>query len=336
MSGEALAQPFPGCVDLAGERVGGRVLAANDEFFAPKENLLKPEPAVFIPGKFTSRGKWMDGWETRRRRTPGHDWCVIRLGVPGTLRGVDIDTSHFLGNHPPFASIEACRSGGRFDPAAAPWTTVLEKAKLKPGSHNLFGLSGGPFTHLRLNIYPDGGVARLRVYGEAAPDLKPGRVVDLASILNGGCVLAANDMFFGPKDNLILPDRPRNMGDGWETRRKRGPGHDWVVLRLGAPGRLRRILIDTTHFKGNYPDRASVEGLLSRDRALDPARIERLPWRPVLPPVKLKPHARHSFAREILSGGPFSHLRLRIYPDGGVSRLRAYGAPEPGALRGGR
>ena len=322
MSSEKTAAPFPGCVDLAAARVGGKTLSCSDDFFAPMANLLKPGRGVFIADKFTPRGKWMDGWESRRKRAPGHDWCVLRLGLPGRLYGVDIDTNHFLGNHPPFASLDA--AAGR----NGPWTELLRKSPLKPGSQNLFTIRDrGLWSHLRLNIFPDGGVARLRAYGAAVLDRPRTGTIDLASVLNGGSVAACNDSFFGPKDNLIMPGRAKNMGDGWETKRKRVPGHDWVVVRLGCPGRIETIEIDTNHFKGNFPDRASLEGILSGHAPGTPAKIPTGRWSLLLAPTPLKAHTRHFFSKELLAKGPFDYLRLRIYPDGGVSRLRAHGKP---------
>ena len=327
--------------DLAAARVGGRAVVANDEFFAPKENLLKPGRGVFIPGKFTSRGKWMDGWETRRRRTPGHDWCVVQLGMPGVIRGVDVDTNHFIGNFPERCSLEGLHRPGQPSVAAlvgprAEWTTVLPLSKLKGGSQNLFPIeSDRPFTHVRLSIHPDGGVARLRVYGEVSVDAatlaRSKRLVDLAAVQRGGLVLGASDMHFGAKDNLIMPGRAANMGDGWETRRRRGPGHDWLLLRLGALGLIQRIEIDTNHFKGNYPESASLEGCRNETATLAALAGDDAGWQEVLPRTKLGPSKRHFFAREIRARGPFSHVRFKIFPDGGVSRLRIHGrvvAPE--------
>jgi allantoicase len=319
--------------DLASARVGGRAIAANDEFFAPRRSLVKPEPAVFVPGKYTARGKWMDGWETRRRRKPGHDWCIVALGLRGRLHEVDVDTSFFVGNQPERASLEACDLPARapHSPRAlerAGWTLVLPPSPLSPGASNPFALRGeGPFTHVRLNIFPDGGVARLRVRGEVAIDLASlrGRVVDLAAIGNGGVVLAVSDEHFGARGHLLLPGRARSMAEGWETRRRRGPGHDWAVVKLGAPGRVEKVEIDTAHFKGNYPESASLEGCLSPAATAANPESE---WRELLPRTKLRAHARHLFARELRERGPFSHVRLRIYPDGGVSRLRIHGRVE--------
>ena len=307
--------------DLASARLGGRAVYANDDFFASKNNLVRPEPAVFVPGRYTARGKWMDGWESRRRRTPGHDFCVVRLGWRGAVRGVDIDTSHFNGNQPEFASLDGCDLRGaetRARLAGSDWFELVPRSPLRPSAHHLLPVAGArPVTHVRLNIFPDGGVARLRVRGEVAADLMRlrGRLIDLAAIENGAVVLSASDEHFGSKEHLILPGRARNMADGWETRRRRGPGHDWVILRLAAAGRLERVAIDTHHFKGNYPESASIEGRQDPDPA----------WTEVLPRARLRPHAHHTFSKELLSRGPFTHLRLRIYPDGGVSRLRVHG-----------
>ena len=333
MAADHSTASFANLADLASSRVGGRAIAANDEFFAPKSNLLKLEPAVFIPGRFTSRGKWMDGWESRRRRTPGHDWCIVALGMRGRIRGVNVDTHHFTGNFPSHCWLEALDTAKPLTTAVrqadgAPWTLLLPKSALNGDSDNLFAIDDDrPWTHVRLNIFPDGGVARLRVFGDVAVDWRQiapdGRAVDLASIRNGGLVLGASDMHFGARDNMIMPGRAKNMGDGWETRRRRGPGHDWAIVRLGAPGIITRLEIDTNHFKGNYPDRASLEGCLMPGAAVD--ALTGAAWTEVLPPVKLRPHHRHFLAKELRRTGPVSHLRLNIFPDGGISRLRVYG-----------
>ncbi len=333
MTSAETLKPPAGLVDLAAERVGGRALIANDEFFAEKENLLKPGRGIFIPDKYTERGKWMDGWESRRRRTPGHDWCVLQLGLRGVIRQVDIDTNHFLGNHPPFASLDAlCLTSG-FDSANVdelPWSELLAKSPLQPGSQNLFPIeSAETWTHLRLNIIPDGGVARLRVYGTVVPDwsmVKEGELVDLAAIENGGVPLACSDMFFSSMNNLIMPGRSENMGDGWETKRRRGPGHDWIILQLGRPGTLQKIEVDTNHFKGNYPDTCSIEGCVAPNATVEELQRSAL-WREILPKTKLEAHTRHFFEKELKPLESCTHLRLNIFPDGGVSRLRAWGVP---------
>ncbi len=323
---------FTALADLASARVGGRALAANDEFFAPKSNLLKPEPPLFIPGKFTSRGKWMDGWESRRRRTPGHDWCVIALGMRGIVHGVNVDTSHFTGNYPSHCSIDAVDTVSLrpsvYGVGGAPWTELLAKAALRGNGDNIFAIDDRrPWTHLRLNIYPDGGIARLRAYGEVAVDwaraARASRVVDLASIRNGGLVLGASDMHFGAKDNMIMPGRAVDMGDGWETRRRRGPGFDWAIIRLGAPGVIAKLEIDTNHFKGNYPESASLEGCFEPGQPLE--ALNAATWVEILPRTKLGPSRRQFFAKQVRRAGLVSHVRLNIFPDGGISRLRVYG-----------
>jgi allantoicase len=325
----------PGLVDLAAERLGGQAMLASDEFFAEKENLLKPGRGIFIPDKYTDRGKWMDGWESRRKRTPGHDWCIIKLGLPGMIKVVDIDTNHFLGNHPPFASLDAAAveqsmTIEKLSSDLSAWAAVIPKSPLNPGAHNIFTIADDKrWTHVRLNIYPDGGVARLRVYGEVVPDWsKYGStdLVDLASVGNGGAVVTASDMYFGSSQNLLMPGRAASMADGWETRRRRGPGNDWAIIKLGRAGRVQKIEIDTTHFKGNYPDECSLESCNSpagsnRD-SLTSSSVE---WQVLLPRIKLKPDATHCFERELQNPGACTHVRLSIYPDGGVSRLRVWG-----------
>ncbi len=326
---------FDQLVDLAAERLGGAALWATDEFFAPKENLLRPGRGIFVPDKYTERGKWMDGWESRRRRTPGNDSCIIRLGLAGVIRGIDVDTNHFLGNAPQACSLDACRLQGCQSTESVledsvSWTEILPRAALKPGSQNLLAISSAEaWSHVRLQIYPDGGVARFRVYGEVVPDwnqiLAEQRVIDLCAVEHGGTVLSASDEFFSDRRNLIMPGRPQSMADGWETRRRRGPGNDWVLLKLGRPGRLTRVEVDTTHFKGNFPESCSLEGCLAAGGKLE----EQVAWREILPRTKLEAHARHIFERQLAKIGVVSHARLNIYPDGGIARLRLFGEPTP-------
>jgi allantoicase len=331
---------FAKLVDLASARLGGKVLEANDDFFAPKENLLKPSKPVFIEGKYTSRGKWMDGWETRRRRTPGHDWCIIRLGLAGKICGVVVDTSHFKGNFPSHFSLDACDLGlsapyknerkGLRNPATR-WVELVPQTALQGDTLNQFPVAhASASTHLRLKIYPDGGVARLRVHGEVVPPKArlSRREFDLAAIENGGSVMASSDEFFGAPLNLLMPGRGKDMGDGWETRRRRGLGHDWVILKLGIPGVIRRIEVDTAHFKGNYPDRCSIESFYVEDAAKDEPAMGFAAWKVVLPETKLKANCRHFFSRQLETTAPATHVRFNIYPDGGVSRLRILGRAE--------
>lgn len=331
--------PFTELIDLANEKVGGQALYANDDFFAPKENLLKASAPVFIPDKYTEYGKWMDGWESRRKRVTGYDHCIVRLGLPGAIRGVNIDTAFFVGNFPEYASLEGCEApeGTTVEKLEkASWVTLVPKAKLRGGTQNLFAIADeGRYTHLRLNIFPDGGVARLRVHGEVRPDWKTllgaKDPIDLAAASNGGTVVTCNDMFFGGKDNLILPGRARTMGDGWETRRRRGPGYDWIVVQLAAAGRVRKIEVDTNHFKGNFPDTCSIEGCVFPERGLLPSDFrdrKDLEWKEILPRTKLQASHQHFFEKELKEASTaFDYIRLNIFPDGGVSRLRVFGEP---------
>jgi allantoicase len=318
-----MTHAFVDLIDLASERLGAAVVAANDEFFAPKENLIKRAAPVWMEDQYTDRGKWMDGWETRRRREPGYDWCIVRLGAPGIVRGVDVDTTHFKGNYPEACAIDACALKGlpSFDElSGVAWQEILPRTTLHGDAHNLQRVdAAATATHARLRIFPDGGVARLRVYGEVVADwdaLRRRGDVDLAAAEHGGLVIACSDMFFGSRHNLIMPGEATHMGDGWETRRRRGPGHDWTVVRLGAAGAIRRIEVDTRHFKGNAPGACSLEGSTDGDT-----------WRELLPRTPLQPHARQSFEGEVRAIGDVTHVRFNIFPDGGVARLRLYGRP---------
>ncbi len=325
---------FTSMIDLASERLGGKALFCSDDFFAEKENLLKPGRGIFIADKYTDRGKWMDGWESRRKRTEGHDWCIIQLGASGIIHGLDIDTNFFLGNHPPHASVEACYVEG--SPSAevlqkddAVWTEILPKSHLDAGSQNFFEIKNDKiYTHLRLHIYPDGGVARLKVYGEVYKNweaVKPTELIDLASAVNGAKSVLCNDMFFSHMDNLLMPGRGVNMGDGWETKRNRTPNNrDWVIVKLAHVGQIQKILVDTCHFKGNYPDTCSIEGIQVTTSPKDWNSSE-LIWKEILPKTKLKADFEHHFENEIKDKSTFTHIRLNIFPDGGVSRLRLYG-----------
>ena len=336
-------------VDLAAERLGGSVLHATDDFFASKDNLLKPQEAVFIDGKYTDRGKWMDGWESRRRRDyaytshtvgrphPDFDSAIIRLGLPGIVRGVVVDTAFFTGNYPSACAIEGASIQGH--PSLSlllsdeiRWTEILPRSDLEGGHKNYFGVASQQrFTHLRFHIYPDGGVARLRVHGDVMPDARwmggRGRpqLVDLAAAEHGALVVACNDMFFGSRHNLIMPGRGVNMGDGWETKRSRRAGPDWVVLRLATEGIIERAIIDTLHFKGNAPDFAALDVATAAPGAPDPDGAMDDGWIPLLAKTSLQPHTEHVFEDALAQSSGATHVRMRIWPDGGISRLRLLG-----------
>jgi len=327
-------RPFHHWLRLEQPRLGTRVVFATDDFFGAKERLIDAPEPVFIPEKYDDHGKWMDGWESRRKRTPGHDYCVIQLGVPGIVHGLDIDTSHFTGNYPPHASVAVCTSDAEI-PSDSEWRELLPKTELKGNSHHLLEVHDDrPVTHVKLNIYPDGGVARLRIYGEVRPNPEifgSGKSIDLFALEHGGRALVCSDEHFGSMHNLNIAGRGINMGDGWETARRRGPGNDWVILSLGHPGRIEGIEIDTAHFKGNYPDRAALQAALvpaGEANDLQALTKQSESWPFLLPEAKLEMDRRHFFTKELADVGVVSHLRLSIYPDGGVSRLRIYGRPD--------
>jgi allantoicase len=324
-------------IDLASRWLGGSVLAASDESFGFKENLLVPGEADFVPGRYDHRGEVVDGWETRRRRgDPGHDWAIIRLGAPGVIHRIDVDTSCFTGNYPPSCWVEACGVEGYPSPAelAGPdteWIEVVPVSDLAGDDHNLFAVSDPRrFTHVRLSIRPDGGVARLRVHGEVVPDprLWDGMTIDLASQEHGGLVVADSDSFYTSAQVLNRPDRARTMGEGWETARRRDDGHDVAVIALAAAGRLMQVEIDTAHFK--YNASAEVELWGCEDY---PAPAAAAPgWFPLLARTRLQPDTRHVIALP----GPSATVwvvRVDAFPDGGLSRIRLVGTPEPAARR---
>ena len=321
---------FSNLLDLASETVGGRAVWASDAFFAAADNLVSAHPAVWDADRYTDRGKWMDGWEPRRRRHPGHDTAIVALGAAGRIEAVEIDTAHFLGNHAPYASLDATTAPA--DATAehlrdhAAWTPVLDQVRLERGCPNVFVLRAFEgATHVRLHIYPAGGVARLRVYGRPAPTpVAPDQRVDLLCADRGGRALACSDMFFSRMDNLVRPDEATDMGDGWETRRSPLPKEDWVVLALSEPGAVEELLVHTRHFKGNYPTGVRIEGLYWPD-APPHALTRWTSWQPLAADTPLGPDRAHRVATS--AQGPWTHLRMTILSDGGISRLRAYGRP---------
>jgi allantoicase len=310
--------------DLASRRLGGSVVAANDDLFAEKENLIKPEAAVFATGDFGPRGKVYDGWETRRRREPGHDHAIVRLGVPGLVHGVIVDTAWFRGNYPPEVSVEAASVDGYPAPAelaGLEWTTLVARTAARGDTANSYPVdSPRRWTHLRLSIYPDGGVARFRVHGQPVPDPAfLAGTIDLAALERGGRLLDCSDAFFGSAVNLLMPGRARGMADGWENARRRGPGNDYVVVGLAAAGVPRRVEIDTSYFVGNAPGWARLQG-----------GDESGTWHDLLPKARLQPDTRHQFL--VSSPAPVTQVRLDVYPDGGLGRLRVHGELTPDAL----
>lgn len=307
--------------DLAVRPLGGAVIWANDEFFAEKENLITPEPAGHRPATFGHRGQVYDGWETRRHAgRPGDDAAVIRLGAPGVIRGIVVDTAWFTGNYPPAVSVAALEIEG-YPPAAeiaarTDWVTLLDRVKVDGDSANPFPIADDRrWTHVLLTMHPDGGIARFRVHGEARPDpdllgLGP---LDLAALENGGLVIDCSNRFYSSPNQLLYPGHARRMGDGWETSRRRDDGNDWVRVRLAGPGLIRLVEIDTSYFLGNCPRAARLTG-----RTTDGTELE------LLPVTDLQPDTRHRFAVAPLAAS-VEEVRLDIYPDGGLARLRLFG-----------
>ncbi|KAJ2456231.1 Allantoicase [Coemansia sp. RSA 2336] len=314
--------------NLASESLGSKIISFSDEFFAEASNLLKDSEAVFLPEEFTDRGKWMDGWETRRHNK-NYDWTIIQLGFAGSVFGFDIDTSHFTGNHAPVVSLEAANASEEEVRAGkAQFVEILPKVNMNPGSHHYFVYEAptAAYTHLRVNNYPDGGIARLRVYGQVVPQrvVSSDGLVDLAFVGNGGRAVACSNQHFCSPSNLVLPGRGKTMGDGWETRRSRTPNHnDWAIIKLGLPGFVDKVEVDTKHFCGNFPPLVTVHGTVS-DEDVPPSDAQ---WTEVLGGVPTTADSQHLFEATGPKDKAFTHVKFTMYPDGGIKRLRIYGRP---------
>jgi allantoicase len=328
-------------------RLRGSVVAASDEFFAAKENLIKPTAPAFVPDTYDAKGQVYDGWETRRQRGPGgtlpdssaRDWVIVRLGVPGVVRSIVVDTAFFTGNYPQACSADACSVSGypapeelTADPDSGIWRQIVPRALLTGDARHAYKVnSGHRFTHVRLNIFPDGGVARLHVHGEVVPDpaMLEGLTFDLAALENGADIAARSDQFYSSPRNVISPGLARVMGEGWETRRRRKPGYEWLVVRLAGRGVIDLAEIDTSWYRGNQPGTASLQTMDAGDRAPAGSLADETAWRDLVPRVRLLPDTPHRFR---VHGTPATHVRLNIFPDGGVSRLRLYGSLTDGGL----
>jgi len=319
--------------NLASAGLGARIVSVTDDFFAEVPRMLADDDAVFIADKYDENGKWMDGWESRRKRGPGHDHAVIALAAPAIIHGFDIDTSHFTGNYPPACAIEACRlpAGSKPD-ADTSWQLIVPMTPLGPNSHHFVSHEDASvWTHLRLNIFPDGGVARLRVYGLAQPsEHAAGEDFDLASLINGARIVGFSDAHYGNYHRLLTPTVPKDMGDGWETRRRREPGNDWIIIALAAPGHVERVIVDTAYYKGNFPESCSIDAAFLPDAlAAGPDADAMLVtasmfWEPLMGRQPLHADRVHEFT-DIPAHGPVTHVRLNIHPDGGVSRFKLFG-----------
>ena len=320
-----------GLIDLAQGRLGSKIVYKTDEFFAPAKRIINPWPPIYKEGVFDNHGKWMDGWETRRKRTKGYDYLILKLGKPGLIKKVDVDTSYFSGNHPEKISLQGCISKKNIPDKKTKWTTIIKKNSTKANSHHFFNIKNkNYFTHIKLNIFPDGGVARLRVYGLMKIKNKfQKKIQNLTSVLTGAVPIACNNEHFGRAENILAPGIGKNMGDGWETRRSRGKNFDWIIVKCSSPGKLNKIQLDTHHFKGNYPDKFSVQAayipktLSAKDIVKKSSK-----WSYILNKSKLYAHKKHNFQNKIMKNKKINYIKINIFPDGGISRIRAFGTPE--------
>ena len=316
-------------INLAQPMLGSKVVFKTDDFFASAHRIINSDPPIFREGVFDKHGKWMDGWETRRRRKKGFDYLIIKLGKPGRISKVDIDTTHFSGNQPTQASLQACYSKKKLPGKNTKWITILKKKKIKANKNHFFNIKNKfIFSHIRLNIFPDGGVARLRIYGSIATEkIKfAKKIINLTSILNGSSIISCNNEHFGKAENILSPGKGKNMGDGWETRRSRGKNCDWLILKCARAGKINKIEIDTHHFIGNYPDTCSIQGTFLPKKISNKLIIKKSKkWKLLLNKVKLQANKKHSFKNKLMSKNKLNFIKINIFPDGGISRFRAFG-----------
>jgi len=317
-----------GLIDLAQPRLGSKVIFKTDDFFASANRIIDPSPAVFKEGLFDKNGKWMDGWESRRKRTSGHDFLIIKLGKSGSINKVDVDTSHFNGNQPSMISLEGCYSKSK-NIKDLKWKTLIGKKKTKANSHHMFKSSSKSiFTHIKLNIFPDGGVARLRLYGSISKENNKfgNKTINLASLLNGASVIACNNEHFGKAENILAPGKAKNMGDGWETRRRRNKGFDWLILNPINGKKIDKIEISTHHFKGNFPSHCSLQAAFVPNKKSSSSIIKSsVKWKFLLNKVNLSANKTHVFKNILMKNDKINFIKINIFPDGGISRFKIFG-----------
>ena len=318
-----------GLVNLASPKMGTKILAFSDDFFGEVTRMLNDKDPIFIEDKYDNHGKWMDGWESKRRRDGGNDWAILKLGSAGIISKIEIDTSYFTGNFPPFFSLEGIYSETEPNKDSN-WKSLIAKTNLVGDCKNNFELNlKEKFNFVRLQIFPDGGVARIRLFGEVKYNwdrFNNEEIIELSSLRLGGSILAYNNAHYGDVSALLSEGRGKTMGDGWETRRRREPGNDWIIIKLAQKGNIEKIEIDTAHFKGNYPDRASIQAI-SIDKNITTKDLIQSSenWDVILDETKLTADNIHEYEINSNSKAEATHIRLNIYPDGGVSRLRIFG-----------
>ena len=317
-----------GLIDLAQPRLGSKIIFKTDDFFASANRIINPLPPVFKEGLFDKNGKWMDGWESRRKRTSGHDYLIVRLGKPGSINKVDVDTSHFNGNQPSMISLDGCYSKSN-NIKNFKWKTLIKKKKTKANSHHVLKSSSkSVFTHIKLNIFPDGGIARLRLYGNISKEnnyLK-NKNINLASLLGGASVIACNNEHFGKAENILAPGKAKNMGDGWETRRRRDKGFDWLILNSIKGEKINKIEISTHHFKGNYPSHCSLQAAYIPNKKSSSSIVkESTKWKLLLNKTSLLANKTHIFRNKLMKDNKINFIKINIFPDGGISRFKIFG-----------
>jgi len=317
-----------GLIDLAQPRLGSKVIFKTDDFFASANRIIDPSAPVFKEGLFDKNGKWMDGWESRRKRSAGHDYLIIKLGKPGSISKVDVDTSHFNGNQPSMISIDACNSKSN-NIKNFKWKTLVSKKKTKANSSHIFKTSSKSIvTHIRLNIFPDGGVARLRLYGSISRENHNfgKKTINLASLLDGASVIACNNEHFGKAENILAPGKAKNMGDGWETRRRRDKGFDWLILKSIEGEMINKIEISTHHFKGNFPSHCSLQAAyIPKKKSSSSIVSNSNGWKTLMNKTSLKANKTHTFKNTLMKKNKINFIKINIYPDGGISRFRIFG-----------
>jgi len=317
-----------GLIDLAQPRLGSKVIFRTDDFFASADRIIDPSAPIFKEGLFDKNGKWMDGWESRRKRTPGHDYLIIKLGKPGSISKVNVDTSHFNGNQPSMISIEACNSKSN-NIKNFKWKSLLGKKKTKANSPHIFKTSSkSVFTHIKLNIFPDGGVARLRLYGNISKEKNDfkNKTINLASLLDGASVIACNNEHFGKAENILAPGKAKNMGDGWETRRRRDKGFDWLILNSIDGEKIDKIEISTHHFKGNFPSHCSLQAAYITTKKSSSSIVSGSnKWKTLMNKTMLKANKTHTFRNVLMKNDKINFIKINIFPDGGISRFRIFG-----------
>ena len=352
---EEIDRVFEHTTNLASSLLNSRIVARSNDYFAAAENLLTPTAPIHRPGVFVHTGAWYDGWETRRHNPNPYDWVIIKLGVAsGALKGVEVDTAYFVGNYGEKAELLATYAPALTDeeiadPKYAHWKTILSPRPCGPSQRRAWKLEGfdpanpTPYTHVKLHMYPDGGFARLRLYGYAIPPALPPQGNDgnkgllplveeeLSSALLGGLALSTSDQHFTPCSNILLPGRGKDMGDGWETARSRGPNHvDWVIVKLGLPGSIGKVVVDTKDFRGNFPRAVRVHGLEASSKEQNPSP-DHPGWVEIVKGDQpCKADTEHVFEDAHLAVGHedtrvFSHVKLTLVPDGGVKRFRIFG-----------